>query len=557
MPTRTRRSITKTKTFAGCWTCRRRKVKCDNHRPRCYRCGESCEGYDVDLYWMDDGNERPCTVKRKAMFIYDPRIPVNCDLEEIDEMLCELDGLVEDVGTGVVGAFSAFTVDREKSVDIHCKRDGPETSECQSLVAIGSSCEISMYPDVDDAELMDNYLHVVADLLQPIRHTQNPYRSIYVPRAMEAGLVVGATGSALHGGRALFHALLAVSAFHLHRNRPHIPRYERLGRLHRFKAVECLQRSLAGGENTKDHDTTMAAMLSMVSIDLMEGGMTDFWIHLKGCDTLRLSMQSDRLRYPGDVQLLTNCSFMSLLSQSTNPYITPEPWSGVQFVSIEDMLRISPFHPDNHTLEFTYGTTATLAGYMHLSVALCQHLHYYEIHQLRLPPSLEQACAALDRALTTWSIGDEPLSSVPDGDYETLSLITCHILAFHAALVIYFYSLTRRSPSASVLRHYGKICVSNLLAAEALKLSHGSQGGWNTMAPIVWPGFIASCEAEPEERPLWRAWWTGVQRYCIGSIRTLWEVVQEVWKEERGPEHDGPRWIDVLRRRGRRVMSGG
>ncbi|KAL2209581.1 hypothetical protein CC79DRAFT_1271400 [Sarocladium strictum] len=43
------------KSFAGCWTCRARKVKCDERRPRCMQCDLKqlcCEGYEVRLRWM-------------------------------------------------------------------------------------------------------------------------------------------------------------------------------------------------------------------------------------------------------------------------------------------------------------------------------------------------------------------------------------------------------------------------------------------------------------------------------------------------------------------------
>jgi hypothetical protein len=48
----------KSKTFTGCWTCRARKVKCDESQPICNRCtkaGRICEGYGVRLTWQ--GNE--------------------------------------------------------------------------------------------------------------------------------------------------------------------------------------------------------------------------------------------------------------------------------------------------------------------------------------------------------------------------------------------------------------------------------------------------------------------------------------------------------------------
>ena len=45
----------RSKTFTGCWTCRARKVKCDEVRPCCRQCGQKgleCEGYDVRLQWV-------------------------------------------------------------------------------------------------------------------------------------------------------------------------------------------------------------------------------------------------------------------------------------------------------------------------------------------------------------------------------------------------------------------------------------------------------------------------------------------------------------------------
>lgn len=45
------------KTYSGCWTCRARKVKCDEGRPTCRQCrrnGRECEGYNVRLRWVID-----------------------------------------------------------------------------------------------------------------------------------------------------------------------------------------------------------------------------------------------------------------------------------------------------------------------------------------------------------------------------------------------------------------------------------------------------------------------------------------------------------------------
>lgn len=45
----------RTKTFTGCWTCRERKIKCDEAQPNCLQCrrkGLQCEGYGARLQWL-------------------------------------------------------------------------------------------------------------------------------------------------------------------------------------------------------------------------------------------------------------------------------------------------------------------------------------------------------------------------------------------------------------------------------------------------------------------------------------------------------------------------
>lgn len=46
-----------TKTFTGCWTCRTRKIKCDEGKPLCRQCTSknlACEGYGVRLQWITE-----------------------------------------------------------------------------------------------------------------------------------------------------------------------------------------------------------------------------------------------------------------------------------------------------------------------------------------------------------------------------------------------------------------------------------------------------------------------------------------------------------------------
>jgi arginine metabolism regulation protein II len=55
MASNTDRPRKRTKTFTGCWTCRARKIKCDEAKPSCQQCynkGRKCEGYHARLQWL-------------------------------------------------------------------------------------------------------------------------------------------------------------------------------------------------------------------------------------------------------------------------------------------------------------------------------------------------------------------------------------------------------------------------------------------------------------------------------------------------------------------------
>ncbi|KAJ5790428.1 transcriptional regulator family: Fungal Specific TF [Penicillium psychrosexuale] len=42
------------RSFKGCWTCKKKRVQCDEARPACQKCssrGLTCEGYEIRLRW--------------------------------------------------------------------------------------------------------------------------------------------------------------------------------------------------------------------------------------------------------------------------------------------------------------------------------------------------------------------------------------------------------------------------------------------------------------------------------------------------------------------------
>lgn len=75
-------------------------------------------------------------------------------------------------------------------------------------------------------------------------------------------------------------------------------------------------------------------------------------------------------------------------------------------------------------------------------------------------------------------------------------------------------------------------------------------------APMTWPAFVASCEAEPEDRMVWERWWERVLRYGIANLERQWKVVRGVWEgiDKDGGGNQRIDWIEIFLKEGFRVL---
>ncbi|KAK7428291.1 arginine metabolism regulation protein II [Neonectria magnoliae] len=107
------------KTFTGCWTCRGRKVKCDEERPGCRQCRQKnleYQGYGVRLHWMqpetgpigssvDPLPQLPRAKSQRSQISIEPMKSV-LQCNEIDDILTSIDS----VETKQFGCFGVFGV---------------------------------------------------------------------------------------------------------------------------------------------------------------------------------------------------------------------------------------------------------------------------------------------------------------------------------------------------------------------------------------------------------------------------------------------------------------
>ncbi|KAI1268958.1 fungal-specific transcription factor domain-containing protein [Xylariaceae sp. FL1019] len=409
---------------------------------------------------------------------------------------------------------------------------------------------------------MDHYRHSVANILQPVRHCHNAYRSFYATRAMEKS-EVGLRENSMQlkhsstSQQALLYSLLASAGFHL-RSLHKSQDLDHLARHFRASAYSHLKEAL-GSLSSVNHqelphvqrplvmwEGVLSVTLTLVTADILDGSMSEFWIHLDAAKDLVEHLRRRDLLSPPAQHLVNISSFLRILSDSTNPHCKPEPWS------LFSQEGESAFLADGHTLEFTYGVTATLADFIRRACLMAQHVAWYKSNNASQPEEFRVACGELLQTICDWQISDEPLFSFSGSDDVTVLLISKHLQAFASSIRIFFH--TRVSPCDNVMMQaLVQVVALHLTEIEDIK----EQTGYNDIqtASIAWPGFIASCQADRANRTIWTKWWSSMLTYNIGNINNLWSVVKDTWALQDEGADDQPVWAAVLKRYHKRILA--
>jgi arginine metabolism regulation protein II len=117
--------------------------------------------------------------------------------------------------------------------------------------------------------LIHHYTKHMVHLMQPISHQANPFRTIYLPLAIEGSPDMEAVS---HSDRiysasiTVFHSLLAMAAIHLQSLRSREEGLQRLACHHKQRALVSLRSALA--TRSSNYKDLMTAILSLVSADV-------------------------------------------------------------------------------------------------------------------------------------------------------------------------------------------------------------------------------------------------------------------------------------------------
>lgn len=375
--------------YARCWTCRSRKVKCDERQENgcvaCEKAGVNCEGYQVKLCWVTGKDQNPHGFQRRKIRLgqfrsqssnqngkfcshmaLDPSCISPCiPDEEINQILSDLDTVSSCQNTITLGPFSIFhalpTMMDVKPSKKHFSEEKPagaaalsdddifrsvqdnlwsrdedcmlisETAFPQhdqghsgpsiipilddslansttstfdqgsdplessmSLIIAGldrtydiRTNEPNIYPirshsprmsiggslilDTNTSMLMYHYTKHVAELLQPVLHPRNPWRTTYFQFALQGCPDLSSnesSGPAFKVSTAIFHSVLSSAAFHLRNATGGSAKFHKLGLRHRAKSLQALNSAILDPWDSKLYTAYLTAMLSLVTIDV-------------------------------------------------------------------------------------------------------------------------------------------------------------------------------------------------------------------------------------------------------------------------------------------------
>jgi len=394
-----------------------------------------------------------------------------------------------------------------------------------------------------DAKYLLDHYRDFTDVLSPIKNFKSLWRIMHLPSALATlgEYVLWKTTS--HARLSLFYSLLAVSAFHLDRMTGALgqPGYWwTVAEGYNKQAKQQLQRSLCvefgKPKKVKYKDLTMA-MLNMVTVAVTSGDLENARAYLLDAERLIALKGRPKPKKSRKVKLLhTQWLYLRIIEESTFAY----PWKHsdnlLLFTAKQDSSRFPSVanhrlvHKDIHGIDHLenadelvdtpnddgwsyfaqiYGIPESLIVLLSQATSLAT-----ETHLMRLgakSPSgtdeLDQRSNAFEDKLLAWTLpayargscngisNEDDVLKDPDphhdeaANYFIIKHISC---AFHAALLIYFYRLVRHVEPSNV-QHLVATVIEHLHAGEDEKFRHGVNN-----AGIVWPGFIAACEADDE-----------------------------------------------------------
>ncbi|RMY74935.1 hypothetical protein D0864_09921 [Hortaea werneckii] len=392
--------------------------------------------------------------------------------------------------------------------------------------------------------LIHHYANNMVHLMQPIIHGSSPFSKIYLPLAIAGSAHISGPSPLNHEmlpTAAVCHSLLSAAANNMQGLGSELPELGALACQHKQGALTALRSALGGRK--RSYRELMVAILSLVSVDLLSGGVGDHWIHLEAARQLQASRHFGGMISHETRQLDSICKMLRLFASTALHNPEKDAWPGSKLTFRDaDATTLSP------SVEFLYGITRDTASAIMKTYRLTQMLGYYNEASLDHPETLLQACEDLSDELACPS---NSFSTMEPENEQMLPIARAQEEAFHSATRIY-YSRSIQSCSREDLDAEQRTILNAMNRAEDLKTELSNAIA--RPAPITWPAFIASCEAVGEFRQLWSAWWERVKVYHMLSYTEQFNAIIRVWSAANEDDSNALDWRRALKTSNIRIL---
>ncbi|KAG9228984.1 fungal-specific transcription factor domain-containing protein [Amylocarpus encephaloides] len=571
----------KRRSRAGCISCKEKKKKCNENRPRCDRCTE--RGLQCEYEAVQPRKRRRSSLVRSA----EPKSPGHYHQRWIgrQEAYETKDGTHDEVSKWVVGSEYQYSeldtptiVEWERpweettdDVEEIIRADPPPSagslvrsrSQCLDLAMIAPSPIASpllefntpLYSEFSDRKnrrgLVDHFCNVLSHLIVFKEDTGNPFRQLVLPLS--------------HICSPVMNAIFALSSAHL----------EYAGIENEEKSLTFHNRALQGvaqlieQNDPAQREEVLGAIILLVYYEVLVQKSNSNIVngHLKGAMTIMRS--GPRITTPAGLFLERAFRFydvIAALSLGTSPNTNDQPTS-------------TPFPDDQSLFSSPLSSVDTLLG---LSTDLWPIIHRLS-HLLSFKKSLKDAInagemskatvlrtelentsQAIEQALTTWKPtvssnssspeDDEAPGSQPDLSEPRIQSILNNAEAYRNSAFVYLYRTIRSYPRNNGLvqkhTHLSLLACSNVV-------KNAKQCYDGPMSALLWPLFVAACVANtPEDRELAIEAFRGTERrQKMNNIMRAWEVVQEVWRRADFGDEDAD-WMSIRIEKGYNIVFG-
>ncbi|KAL2866073.1 Zn(II)2Cys6 transcription factor [Aspergillus lucknowensis] len=500
-------TITRART--GCWTCRARRIKCDETRPVCRRCARlnvSC-GYGLRLTWHEESIARGVCHGREAVWSkHNTSGNRRANRQRSNRPQAGVGPKRQETYSGLPRSWMFLNTsvnDLELYFDLPQDDTDKRTSTGQptlspSLSTLAPSDTRSQY----DATLMAFFEGIICSSSTLVDNAHcNPYRYLILPMALAS--------------EGLYHATLAIAANTLRLSNPtyRVPALE-----HHHHALGHLRGLLAQDEWTeRDLDEMIGLVLMLCWFEISDSSCASWVAHLNGYQDLLRTRQN---RPPRSVHSEQLSSFFN------------------RYFAFHLVLARTAFRLDSSTLQSPpilsdplVDDPDTIDTYMGLSPSLLLLINQVaELAWSDNDSGIGARASQLERQL-------EGLRQIPPpendihGDTECVAIAEANRLG--ALLLLHEVMDSRktieRNDSSTADKEGKNRCVGRILNLILEKKANMMR----TAVLPLWPLFLAGCCApsDTERVTVLQLFGEvdGIKRF--GNIAPAMEVVQMVWKQ--------------------------